>query len=57
MLDLLLYGTIIIISTSITSIGIVIGMYYLFTKSRKDFGNKHNRKNLEKYTLHEQKEI
>jgi len=34
MIDLLIYGTILILSTSVTSIGIIIAIYYMFTKRR-----------------------
>jgi len=51
MMDLLIWGTIIIISTAITAIGIVLGIYFMITKDKLK-GDKKG-----KYKLEDQKEI
>jgi predicted membrane protein len=51
MIEALFWGIFIIISTSITAIVVVIGIYYLFTKNKKVS------KKGEKYTLEKQQEI
>lgn len=53
MIDLIIYGVIVIITTSITSIGIILGIYYMFTK-RKDQNSAKEKAN---FTLNDQKEL
>jgi hypothetical protein len=51
MIDLVIWGVVIIIGTSISAIGVVIGIYFMLTKTRPDKGKS------EVYTINDQKEI
>jgi hypothetical protein len=52
MMEFILWGTIIIVTTAITSIGIVLGIYYMLTKNKEP-----QKKAKLNYKLEDQKEI
>lgn len=51
MIDLVIWGVVIIISTSVSAIVVVLGIYYILTKTKQDT------KKGKVYTIDDQKEI